>query len=222
MGSYKILFIKKARQAFVIAGAIQVEASIRDATNSANILKKQVKWGKGEFTVKFSGLVPLIVTNIDEPLVATDGFFSCSNPHQMRLNRPSSIDLGRRFEYGEGPVPIVSAFGIVEMDIASPFWDKRWKQHEAILLSHQDGRFFKVSDNPLRYDLPKLAYCCLGMYAWRSTYTSEKVDALLQLVLVNFLVTARMMRWRLQRFAMQLSHFRRMIRCLRTRCQWHG
>ena len=126
------------------------------------------------------------MTDVGNPLTAMDGFFTNDDPDEMILRRPTSEDLGRRFEYGEGPVPISSALGIAEISIPVPYWQSRWKQHEEILLSHEGGVHFQISRDPPIYDLPKLAYCCLGMFCWRSTYTSENTDSLLQLMLVNF------------------------------------
>lgn len=103
------------------------------------------------------------------------------NPGE-RVRRPVSQDLARRYEYSEFYRPTVSVLGLCEIGIPVPFWQERWKSHEKLLLSKFQNMFMAGDE----IDMPKLTYCILGMFGWRTKYTSDKQDMLLQQILVNY------------------------------------
>lgn len=98
-----------------------------------------------------------------------------------RIRRPSSLDLARRYEYSEFYRPTVSMLGLCEISVPVPFWQKRWKSHERLLMKYKN---LFMADGKI--DIPKLTYTIIGMFGWRSKYTSDKQDMLLQQLLVDY------------------------------------
>ena len=98
-----------------------------------------------------------------------------------RIRRPSSLDLARRYEFSEFYRPTVSMLGLCEIAVPVPFWQQRWHSHEKLLMKYKS--LFMVDG---KVDIPKLTYCIIGMFGWRSKYTSDKQDMLLQQLLVNY------------------------------------
>ena len=127
------------------------------------------------------GLEQKLLASISTLNVKTAGLLSCSFNDGERVRRPTSLDLARRYEYSEFYRPTVSMLGLCELNVPVPFWQQRWDSHERLLRQY-DKHFFVNG----KLDVAKLAYCVVGMFGWRTTYTSDKQDMLLQQLLVNY------------------------------------
>lgn len=157
-GNTKLVFVTQDRQGLQsIAGILLVAAVTRDMLAPPKPWKGRVEWANAGFQLTVRGATV-------EPVQ-----IAC-------LNRPISEDLGRRFEFGELPVPTAAVFGVPEMRIPCVYWLERWREHRTLLL--------RQGVDPEDHAL--LCYHVLGMYAWRSRYKAEKVDSLLQLQLLGY------------------------------------
>ncbi len=154
----KIIFIKRKGKNNKIIAVLRIKSVTSSLLSGPETVTATGTWAKSRLKLTMTGRVKLHIAK------------------NTPFKHPPSVDLARRFEYGESSFPVLSVCGVKEILVDVPFLKERWKQHYDLL----------VKSNVDSSDLPQLTYLIICMFAWRSRYVSEKIDSLLQLQILNY------------------------------------